>query len=592
VAPTRSVARDRAALLLLDDGIARLALLALAERDVQRLLERAVVCIGEALAVEHVQVFELLPDGTSLVSRAALGGDRRSLSLLKLERPEDSQASFTLHTHGPVVALDLPREARFNASRTQRAHGVVTAVSVPLFGRSSRPFGVLEIGTSGPSAVPAERVVDFLQGAGHLLVPAVERARVLAAARFLAESESRLVSAQGFTESVVALAEIAVPRLADWCCIDLVLPTGAIECVAVAHSDSSVTALASTLRSRLQPDPKSEAGVAQVVRTGLTEFHFDLGAALSLGSTNVDALGDLVDAAGFRAAIVTPLAARGHVFGAVTLVAHNARRLFDEGDVLMADAFAAHAGLALDNVRLFFGQDTPTHGLPPIAGVTSGIALVDSELMGTRLLSTVADEKNRLARVVQNVVLASRLSSDTVAPDDSSCDTVEVVRRVVDGFRGALPDGWTVDFAQPSVRSVGAAETIGRIVTCLVDNAATYSPEGGAITVRVETSGTSVRVLVEDDGIGIPPEERERVFEKFQRGEGIRDLGADGVGLGLYICRELATRLRGHVGILDERGRGTTVYVELPLAGAGAGVLSEDGGERRKTAARRRTKNV
>lgn len=587
----RSDARERAARLLLTDGIARLALLALAERDVQRLLERAVVCIGEALAVEHVQVFELLPDGTSLVSRAALGGERRTLSRLKLERPDESQASFTLHTHAPVVALDLPRETRFTASRTQRAHGVVTAVSVPLFGRSSRPFGALEIGANGPLPVPSERVVDFLQGAGHLLVPAVERARVLAAARFLAESESRLVSAQSFSESVVALAEMAVPRLADWCCIDLVLPTGVIECVAVAHSDSSVIALASKLRARLQPDPEADAGVARVVRTGLPEFHFDLGAALSLGSTNGDALVDLVDAAGFRAAIVTPLTARGHIFGAVTLVAHNARRLFDEGDVLLADAFAAHAGLALDNVRLF-GKDPHTPGLPRIAGVTSGIALVDSELMGTRLLSTVADEKNRLAHVVQSVVLASRLSSDTFAPADTSCDTVEVVRRVVDGFRGALPAGWTVDFAQPSVRSVGDAETIRQIVTRLVDNATTYSPDGGEITVRLETSETSVRVLVEDNGIGIPPEERERVFEKFQRGEGVRDLGADGVGLGLYICRELANRLQGRVGILEARDSGTTVYVELPLAGADGGTLSQDAGKRRETTARRPPKKV
>lgn len=592
MATTRSVARDRAARLLLDDGIARLALLALAERDVQRLLERAVVCIGEALAVEHVQVFELLPDGTSLVSRAALGGERRTHSILKLKRPEDSQASFTLDAHGPVVSLDLLRETRFDATRAQRTHGVVTAVSVPLFGRSSRPFGVLEIGTSGSLSVPSEHVVDFLQAAGHLLVPAVERARVLAAARFLAESESRLVSAQDFSESVVALAEMAVPRLADWCCVDVVLPTGAIECVAVAHSDSSVTALASELRSRLQPDPEGDVGVAHVVRTGLTEFHFDLGAALSLGSTNVDALADLVDAAGFRAAIVTPLAARGHVFGAVTLVAHSARRLFDEGDVLLADAFAAHAGLALDDVRLFFGQDTHAHGLPRMAGVTSGIALVDSELMGTRLLSTVADEKNRLARVVQSVVLASRLSSDTVAPADSSCDTVEVVRRVVDGFRGALPAGWTVDFAQPSVRSVGDAETIRQIVTRLVDNAATYSPEGGEITVRLETSETSVRVLVEDNGIGIPPEERERVFEKFQRGEGVRELGADGVGLGLYICRELANRLHGRVGILEARDSGTTVYVELPLAGADGGTQSHGGRKRRETTARPPPKNI
>ncbi|HEY4621981.1 MAG TPA: GAF domain-containing protein, partial [Gaiellaceae bacterium] len=196
--PAGSSARERAGRALLDEGIARLALLALAERDVQRLLERAVVLIAEVLAVEHVQLFELLPDGSTLVSRASVSGERRMLTRLKLERPADSQASFTLHERAPVIVNDFRRETRFSPSRTQRALEIRTAVSIPLFGRGARPYGVLEIGSRGRLSPPAEAVADFLQGAGHLVVPAVERARVEAACRFLAESESRIVSAQGF----------------------------------------------------------------------------------------------------------------------------------------------------------------------------------------------------------------------------------------------------------------------------------------------------------------------------------------------------------------------------------------------------------
>ena len=584
--PAGSSARERAARALLDEGIARLALLALAERDVQRLLERAVVLIAEVLAVEHVQLFELLPDGSTLVSRASVSGERRMLTRLKLERPADSQASFTLHERAPVIVNDFRRETRFSPSRTQRALEIRTAVSIPLFGRGARPYGVLEIGSRGRLSPPAEAVADFLQGAGHLVVPAVERARVEAACRFLAESESRIVSAQGFPESVAALAEMAVPRLADWCCIDVVLPTGTVECVAVAHIDPSITALATKLRALLEPDPTAEVGVGHVVRTGVPEFHFDLGAALSIQPGTEGPLADLIAAAGFRAAIVTPLAARGHIFGAVTLIAQSARRLFDEGDVLLASAFAAHAGLALDNVRLFFGKGHQLPALSRIAGVRSGIAVLDPEIMGTQLLSAVVEEKSRLARVVEDVVLASRLSSSDEPPAQGECDAVDAVRTAVETVRSSLGADWTIALETPVVQTVGDAETIRRIVTCLVDNAARYSPESREVTVRVEVGSAGLRVAVDDNGIGIRPEERGLVFEKFQRGEGARAVAADGVGLGLYLCRELAQRLNGRVGFA-ERKRGTTVYVELPLAGRDSAVRRA----RRKGAspARRRT---
>ena len=560
--------RKRFAHLVHEQGIARLALLALSERDVQRLLERTVICIAESLGAVHVQVFELLPDGATLLSRAAFGGERRAVNRVKARELADSQASFTLDAKIPVIAPNLGRETRFRPSRTQRALGVVTAVSVPLFGRGARPYGVLEVGWSSRPAVSPEDLADFLQSAGTLLVPAVERARVEAACRFLAESEVRLVSAHDFRGSVATLAEMALPQLADWCCIDVVLPKGTIEPVGIAHTDPRLASRVTALRKRLRIDPAAELGIAHVVRTGVAEFHFDLGAALSVPPGQEEVIAELIEAAGFRAAIVTPLAARGHIFGAITLIAQKARRLFDEGDVMLADAFASQAALALDNVRLFFGKGHEVPALPRIAGVTNGIALLDPEILGTQLLSTLTEEEERLARVVDSVVLTSKLHSEQVEHFADTCDVVEVVRGAVETIRGALPSAWNLELAQDKVYAAGDAATIRRIVTCLVDNAITYSPEGGSIRVQLEADETSVRLSVEDEGIGIPPEEREQVFEKFFRGEGARAVGADGVGLGLYICRELVERLNGRLEVAPDPERGTTLFVELPLAGA------------------------
>ncbi len=372
--------------VLLDDGIARLALLAVSERDVQRLLDLGVARIAGTLAADYVLVFELLPDDVTLVVRSAFNVDRRASARVRIDRPRDSQAGYTLHAEAPVVVENVQRETRFRTSRAQQAQGVRTTISVPLFGRGARPYGVLEVGARGRLSVPSALAADFLQSAGHLLVPAVERARVEAACRFLAESQSRLVSAHDFRQSVAAFAEIAVPRLADWCCIDVVLPNGELECVAVAHADPRAAPGTRKLRPRLKPDPDADAGVARVVRTGISEFHSDLGSALSATPEDVSVLAQLVEAGGFRAAIVAPLAARGHVFGAVTLVARRSRRVFDRGDMLVADAFATHAGLALDDVRLFFGQDDEATTPRRLAGATSGIVLLDPDVVVHELL--------------------------------------------------------------------------------------------------------------------------------------------------------------------------------------------------------------
>lgn len=555
----------RRQLVLLDDGIARLALLAVAERDVQRLLDLSVARIAATLAADHVQVFELLPDDVTLVVRSAFDGDRRALTRVRIDRPGDSQAGYTLHAGSPVVVDDVRHETRFRASRAQRARGVVASISVPLASRRGRPYGVLEVGTRNRLAVPSELAADFIESAGHLLVPAVERARVEAACRFLAESQSRLVSAHDFRQSADALAEIAVPRLADWCCIDIVLPNGELECVAVAHTDSKAAPATRRLRARLKPDPAADAGVARVVRTGVTEFHSDLGSALSAMPRDASVLAQLAEAGGFRTAIVAPLAARGHVFGAVTLVGRRERRVFDRGDVLVADAFATHAGLALDDVRLFFGRDREAATPRRLAGATSGVVLLDPEVVVHNLLSAVTDERSRLIRIVESVVFASRLRSSDRPRSGEACDAVEAARSAIDTVQGSLSGRRTIELAPPSVRVAGASETIRRIVCCLVDNAVTYSPVGSSVAVTIAVDGTAARLTVEDEGVGIGEDEREVVFEKFRRGAGAQELRADGVGLGLYVCRELVDRLGGKVEISDCE-RGTAVHVELPLA--------------------------
>jgi two-component system phosphate regulon sensor histidine kinase PhoR len=114
------------------------------------------------------------------------------------------------------------------------------------------------------------------------------------------------------------------------------------------------------------------------------------------------------------------------------------------------------------------------------------------------------------------------------------------------------------------------AGKLRQVLANLVDNAIKYSPEGGRMDVRLSRADDRVRFTVHDEGIGIPSSEQGRIFEKFYRLDPQLSRGVGGGGLGLYISRELLRHMGGRIWLESEPGRGSTFFVELPVADAAA----------------------
>ncbi len=115
------------------------------------------------------------------------------------------------------------------------------------------------------------------------------------------------------------------------------------------------------------------------------------------------------------------------------------------------------------------------------------------------------------------------------------------------------------------------------IVGQLLENAFKYSPEGGNVTVRARQDGDRIEVTVEDQGIGIPAADRERVFERFVQGETGDRRRFGGIGLGLYIVRQLARAQDGEVAASAAPGGGTRMRVQLRCADAVAAAAGAAG---------------
>jgi signal transduction histidine kinase len=180
----------------------------------------------------------------------------------------------------------------------------------------------------------------------------------------------------------------------------------------------------------------------------------------------------------------------------------------------------------------------------------------------------VASEADRLARIVNDILWASRLDSGQMGVAIESCDARKLARQVVEALGSHAPeDVQLVLEAQEELPAVATdPDKLRQVLTNLVDNAVKYSPGGGRVLVAISHTGKRIRFRVEDRGLGIPASEQTRIFEKFFRLDPGMTRGVGGTGLGLYICRELVYRMHGRIWVNSDGRSGSTFNVELPVA--------------------------
>ena len=191
-----------------------------------------------------------------------------------------------------------------------------------------------------------------------------------------------------------------------------------------------------------------------------------------------------------------------------------------------------------------------------------------------QLLGLVSEQSDRLARMVEDILLASTLESPELELATEQVDVGDLAADAVAGARMQASEELVVELAvAPSLPPVAAdRDKLRQVLVNLVGNAVKYSPTGGCIEVEVKPDAGQVAVVVRDEGLGIAPSEQSRIFEKFYRADANMTRGVSGSGLGLYISRELVHRMGGTISVESEPGEGSTFVVTLPAAAAARAV--------------------
>jgi PAS domain S-box-containing protein len=182
-------------------------------------------------------------------------------------------------------------------------------------------------------------------------------------------------------------------------------------------------------------------------------------------------------------------------------------------------------------------------------------------------LEMIVEESDRLARIVDQILLASRLEAGGLEFVHEACDARAIVDSVIASAKHRAPATIEFEVDGPAELTPIACDSdrLRQVLSNLLDNAVKYSPGGGTVRVELTEKDDTLQFDVHDEGIGFDQGRAEVIFERFRRLDPHLTHGIGGTGLGLYICRELVQRMGGTIWASSEPGRGSTFSFELPL---------------------------
>ena len=411
-----------------------------------------------------------------------------------------------------------------------------------------------------------------------------ERKRLQEENAFLLTATRTLMQSLDYDERLRKLAELVVPRLADWCVV-IIARDGSYERVVVTHADPANKPHADWLR-QLGPGPADRDPVLAVLRSGepriIPEMTEDDLRAIAGNDEDIEKLRSL----GFRSRMIVPMSVRGRVVGALTFVAAESGRRYGEADLALALDLATRAAGALEIARLYHFAESNNRAkdeflatlshelrtpLTSIIGWARMLSMGGLDPATLRTAVTTIEQSARMqAALVDDLLDVSRIVTGKLSLEAQPVDLSTVVRDGVSGMRVAADSkGIRLGVSGLDERTVvnGDATRLQQIVWNLVTNAVKFSESGSEVEVRVERDETSARLVVRDRGHGIAPSFLPHVFEPFRQADGSMTRSQGGLGLGLAIVKYLVEAHGGSVRADSAGlGLGATFTVTLPLA--------------------------
>lgn len=396
--------------------------------------------------------------------------------------------------------------------------------------------------------------------------------------RLLAETGELLATSLERSATLERISKLALKYVGGGCVIHTASGDGVIAEAVVAGADQG--GLADGLRALFQASGAGTFGPRHVVRTGRLEFIRRVGDASNAAPESLE----LLQALKAKSYLCVPMTTRGRVWGTLTFISTTG--YYSDEDLALAEELAERAGLALENASLFDTAQKAirlrdeflaiaSHELrSPLSSLHLQLEILLRTARGRApeaasaqvagKLEVAVRQVDRLAKLINELLDVTRIAAGKLHLDLEEVNLASVGREMVSRLKeDAAKAGCEVRLqARDPVPGRWDRLRLEQLVTNLFSNALKYGA-GKPVEISVTREGQAARLIVRDHGVGIAPEDAERIFQRFERAT--TDRKHAGLGLGLYIARQIVEAHGGTIRVQSQPGSGSAFTVELPL---------------------------
>jgi signal transduction histidine kinase len=569
-----------------------------AKLDLQEILDTVAREVATRLG-DSCAVNLLSEDGKTLepvsihnVDPEADASSRRTMATAPVRMDEGSSLAKVARSGKPVLVPVVPLTAHFapNLRPEYQAHlerfPIGSLLVVPLRLHET-VIGTMTASRGREGAPYNEQDQSLLQDLADRAAFAISNARQYEQLQherhrldLLSNMSKTLATSLDYETTLRNVVELALPTLGDFGFFDVVESTGDVRRIARAHENPELeAALAQTKWVRSERQDK----ILCALSSGQSGFHPEIDDAWLIDvATSPEHLAVMRELS-FRSMVTVPLAYRDRTVGALTLFFSRSQRRHSDADLRLAEELARRAAAAVENARLFkeaqeaiairddflsiasHELNTPLTALQLQVQSLKRHAMAENrnEKLVERLTKTEG-HVGRLEKLVNELLDVSRITGGRLRIDPAEMDLTSTARDVTERLAAhAAAHRSTIVFGadRPVVGSWDRMR-IEQVVVNLINNAVKYGA-GKPIEVNVGTAGGSAFLSVRDEGIGISPDDEERIFGRFERAVSQRHYG--GFGLGLWIARQIVEAHHGSIRFERPADAGTRFVVELPL---------------------------
>lgn len=460
-------------------------------------------------------------------------------------------------------------------------HGIriLQTKKIPLFGKDGLPQYILGMSEDITEKKNAEE--EMLR---MIKEEVILKERELASTRdiFLAKVSTLLSSTLDYNETLNLLANFSVTALGDWCTISMLNEEGIFERAAGAHIDKKKKKLVEEYMNKYPADARYV-----IANNDSSVYSYQISNSQLRESITDKAQLEMLYKLGINSSMIVPIKARGKTRGIISFVAGTSKPNFTALDLSLAEDLGRRAGIAVENALLYSSAQSAikardefvsiaSHELKtPITSLKMQIQMmlrginVEKNQSPTpekllKALTSSSNQIDRLTVLIEDLLDVTRIETGKLTYKFENLDLSLMTKEIVDRFSEEAKYS-KIEFVlnlEDNVTTFCDRYRIEQVLINLISNAIKYGANS-LIEVSVLKEPGKAILKVKDNGLGIAKDMQAKIFERFERA--INSTNISGLGLGLYITKQIVDAHQGLIEVESELSCGSTFKVSLPL---------------------------